>query len=233
MTEACHQKLLDMANFRENFHQYNHYNILIRYDQDTDWFKELKKYVVNQDCISQCNNCRFLFVFFVFLWFLTFFSYSMCILGNAPVHAGTIALLRYIPCRIKDAIASSEDLEKLTLTYRALVVHLLCITPPALLHFYHSMAASDGLSTHQFHSSFYAHPNIRLDGWHEFLDRYFKALEDEKVLARPEVPEVSGFDPPFWNSSSQELLRSVLWPPKLFNSWIEQVKKGEELALED
>jgi hypothetical protein len=122
--------------------------------------------------------------------------------------------------RIKGVFSDIKDLDTLTLSYSTTISHLTCLSISALQRIIDS---TEQRTT--FDSSIYFHPNVRTDGWDEFTNWYRQIQLTEPAL--PAFPH----HPTFWvHGTSGSAIE--LWPPSIFNPWIDFISKGGVISLD-
>ena len=161
-----------------------------------------------------------------------------------------MAVVKFTTNCVKERIRGIIDIDDISLSFTSYVIHAKCLGYKK----FHPMVVEEGDTT-IFHHNVYFHPNIRTDGWDILkeiyrgcgdawrMDRnayeaqilaeasYGKKVDDDAVYRKfgshfREFPS----EPHFWDHPIT-CSTIFLWPPRLFLSWAEKLRRGEVLSL--
>jgi hypothetical protein len=184
-----------------------------------------------------------------------FFIYSGCLglislIGRLAIGSGDLAVVKFTTNRVKERIRGLTDIDDTTLSFAPYVIHAKCVGYEK----FHPMVVEEGDTT-KFRDNVYFHPNIRTDGWLLLKEiyrgcgiawridrdayearilaeaRYGKKVDDDAVYRKfgshfREFPS----EPHFWDHRITGS-RVFIWPPRLFLSWAEKLRRGEVFSL--
>lgn len=140
--------------------------------------------------------------------------------GKRPIQDGSLMMVRFVLLRIVDAFSTIEELDQLSIQYRAEISHIFCLNTAGLRHIVRA-----GPLGSFFEDDIYFHPNVGVDGWNDLLAWY--------QGRNPEQPPLPPFpaQPRFWSHAIRGS-QIELWPPEFFNQWIEEIANGRVLSLD-
>jgi len=156
---------------------------------------------------------------------------------------GDLLIVQFHIQRIPGVIKKPEDVDTKKIDHSVELSHLSCITPHTFPHLI--VPASIGTT---FHHSVYFHPNVRTDGWLEFITVHQKARDEysslpiddgkkkekkkekKKLQIKVPFPQLP-LHPSFWEHPVRGSAIN-LWPPRFFDDWIASVAGGIPLSLD-
>jgi hypothetical protein len=136
--------------------------------------------------------------------------------GSQYVLDGELVLIRFVPLRITKDLTNTGILDNMRPKFMVTMVHINCLTDAALRRIVH-----EGEGGSSFDESLYFHPNVRVDGWVEFEERFTRSIHD-----RPFPPSPQFWEHPAIGSSINR------WPPAFFEIWARQIYDGLVLCLD-
>jgi hypothetical protein len=141
--------------------------------------------------------------------------------GKEAMVQDDLAFILFNPLRVEERMG---DLEQLTaLKYGIHIRHLHCMRPPEFKATLNEQGLKEDCLI--FFSSFYVHPNVRVEGWEVFCDALRQCgFVSSTSAAEPILPK-------FWTQSITGT-QSGYWPPNLFQPWVKKAKQGQTMKFE-
>jgi hypothetical protein len=128
---------------------------------------------------------------------------------------------------IRGKVLTETQLKNVTLPFKVQFTHLDCVSSGAFKHITYTIVL-DLPYCHTWDSHFYVHPNVREDGWAEFLMFYIAALVKEVVIPEGLTAQDLDIQPMLWTSPDDKPSPYTCLPV-MFKKWVEMAKRGEPL----
>jgi hypothetical protein len=128
---------------------------------------------------------------------------------------------------IRGKLLTQSQFDNVTVPFKVQFTHLACVPFGVFRHITDALVPFPPCC-HVWDDNFWVHPNVREDGWAQFLELYLSTLVREEMIPEGLTAQYLNIQPALWTSPDDKPSPYTCLPA-LFKEWVEMAKRGEPL----